>query len=352
MKSKAVHLSFNPEIPTVSGKPFRDGLSSIAVIQNTIWLTCDESVSIERLVQLKNGHYGKHHSFSMFDFIDLPASSKYEIDIEGLDYDGNYLWIVGSHGLKRKKPKMEDTLQKQLHRLSTVEVDENRYLLARIPVSIDKDGLPTLVKKIKKKDKELTAACLPFKKGSNELMKVLEKDIHFKNFLSIPGKDNGFDIEGLAAYQGRLFIGLRGPVLRGWACILEIFLEEKKESLSLNKKIPYHKYFIDLQGMGIRELSFHKKELLILAGPTMDLDGTISVYSWKNILKHSEDSIIKANEVQFLFDVPHGSGVDRGKDKAEGVAVVNDSVFIVYDSPKKSRLKGKIDVMADLFSLK
>ena len=38
----------------------------------------------------------------------------------------------------------------------------------------------------------------------------------------IPGKDNGIDCEGLAVAGDRVFIGLRGPVLRGWAMIIEL----------------------------------------------------------------------------------------------------------------------------------
>jgi hypothetical protein len=42
------------------------------------------------------------------------------------------------------------------------------------------------------------------------------------DFLPLPGKDNGFDVEGLAVFGARLFVGLWGPVLCGWAVILEL----------------------------------------------------------------------------------------------------------------------------------
>ena len=58
----------------------------------------------------------------------------------------------------------------------------------------------------------------------NDLTEALRGDEHLGSFLAIPGKDNGFDIEGLAVAGERLFIGLRGPVLRGWAVILEVEL--------------------------------------------------------------------------------------------------------------------------------
>jgi len=61
------------------------------------------------------------------------------------------------------------------------------------------------------------------------LTEALRGDQHLGLFIVIPGKDNGFDIEGLAGAGKRLFIGLRGPVLRGWAVILEVELKEDIE---------------------------------------------------------------------------------------------------------------------------
>ncbi len=49
----------------------------------------------------------------------------------------------------------------------------------------------------------------------------------------IPGKDNGFDIEGLAVREDRLLLGLRGPVLRGHAFVLELSLEQDGKDLAL-----------------------------------------------------------------------------------------------------------------------
>ncbi|WP_457090403.1 DUF3616 domain-containing protein [Microvirga sp. P5_D2] len=44
---------------------------------------------------------------------------------------------------------------------------------------------------------------------------------HNRPFLSIPSKENGFDVEGLAVREGRISPGLRGPVLRGHAVVLD-----------------------------------------------------------------------------------------------------------------------------------
>ena len=95
------------------------------------------------------------------------------------------------------------------------------------------------------------------------------------------------DIEGLAAAGGRLFLGLRGPVLRGWAVVLEVALAEdpdRRSTLRLQAigphGRPYRKHFLHLGGLGIRDLCAQGTDLLILAGPTMDLDGPVTVFRW------------------------------------------------------------------------
>ena len=64
-------------------------------------------------------------------------------------------------------------------------------------------------------------------------MEALRQDPHLGPFLRtshgeadgkharapLASKENGFDIEGLAAFDRRLILGLRGPVLRGWAML-------------------------------------------------------------------------------------------------------------------------------------
>lgn len=108
----------------------------------------------------------------------------------------------------------------------------------------------------------------------------MASDKHLPSSLSLPGKDNGFDIEGLAVVGDRIFIGLRGPVLRGWAVIVEIEPKEDEGNVSQLKlkKIgrddrPYRKHFLQLNGLGVRDLCVQHSDLLLLAGPTMDLDG-------------------------------------------------------------------------------
>jgi hypothetical protein len=295
----------------------------------------------------------------------LSDAEQSEIDIEGVDFENHYLWITGSHGLKRKKPSEENPVKKQIKELAKVESEPNRYVLARIPLVRDaQTGELTLYKTCphpNEPDKFLTAARLKGSDTSNELMEALQDDKHLKDFLKIPGKDNGFDIEGLTLDGSRIFLGLRGPVLRGWAMILEIETHlEDNHTIHLKEIGPkgkkYKKHFLDLAGMGIRELTPAGKDLLILAGPTMQLDGTISVYRWKNALQQTKEvkkmSLVYEQDVVRLFDIPHGTGENAGKDKAEGISLISeDKLLVVYDSPARKRQVGKTDILADIFPI-
>ncbi len=125
--------------------------------------------------------------------------------------------------------------------------------------------------------------------------------------MKLPSKDNGFDIEGIAVMDDRVFLGLRGPVLRGWAVIIEIAVKEKKDKLKLKKigrhKQKYRKHFIDLKGMGIRELAVANNNLLILAGPTMDCDGIMTLYRLNGGFEDQKESLIAHEQLDKMFDV-------------------------------------------------
>ncbi|WP_266203267.1 DUF3616 domain-containing protein [Pontibacter kalidii] len=355
MKKKVI-LQFDPRLSSnPEGKHVRDGLSAALCTGNNLWVSCDERTTIERLTRQSDGSYAQHQSFSLEDFIDLPAKGESEIDIEGMGIAGNYLWIMGSHSLKRSKPKRHQSTTKQMERLARVKSDPNRYLLARIPILQDESGNYTLHKEADDPEQPghtLVAAQLHGDTHSSILTELLAQDEHIAPFMNIPGKDNGFDVEGLAIHGKRIFIGLRGPVLRGWAMVLEVEAEEDEEGKLHLRKLengkPYKKHFLNLRGKGIRELRFFGEDLYLLAGPTMDLDGVIAIYRWPNAVGEPEQ-MVHHNELHRLQEVPHGTGKDTSKDKAEGLAVLDEHhVLVVFDSPMDERKQGEDAVWADV----
>lgn len=316
-----------------------------------LWVGSDEGTGLERLTLLADT-VSEHQHLQLGDYLDLPNGAEEEIDIEGLAYADYYLWVAGSHSLKRKKPKPDTSDAENLERLATLSREENRYLLARIPLV--NGQLHHQCLHPERPDQVLTAAQLQRKRHGNQLTKVLKKDPHLRPFLKadIPGKDNGFDIEGLAVAEDRVFLGLRGPVLRGWAILLDLHLKEKtSEQLRLQKLEDgnrYRKYFLDLDGMGIRDLCWQGSDLLILAGPTMALNGEIGVFRLANALALSQSQCLSPKH---LFNIPHGHDTDR----AEGITLLPDAaprLLAVYDSPSPHRLNAEHhSVLADVFAL-
>jgi hypothetical protein len=340
---------------TDSFSEHRTDISAIRIIEGKyLWLGSDETSTIERLSLVEEGKFGNHEQFRAANFITLPASEDKEIDIEGLAYADYYLWLVGSHSYKRKKPKSDKTAQKNIARLAKIESEPNRYILARIPLV--ENNLYSSCSHPEEPNKELTSAYLEITQQGNLLMTALENDPHLGQFIkaAIPGKDNGFDIEGLAIYHNRIFLGLRGPVLRGWAMVLEVQLQDSQPGLMRlipigEEKKEYKKHFVWLNGLGIRDLCLDGEDLLILAGPTMDLDGPVQIYRWQNAVNSPENML---NNPQFVQDIPYGNRDDH----AEGMTLFEDicgvpSLLVVYDSPAKARLVDDRSVIADVFQL-
>lgn len=352
------HESFDPP----RKKPIRDNLSAVEAVGNCLFVADDEGARIDRLSATGPGAYGGHLPFFLGDVFDLPESDSKdgkeipdEVDIEGLATDDGWLWVVGSHSHVREKPEAgKHDAGAALKLLTDVDRKPNRFLLGRIPLC--PAGAPGMVV-LRAEDGKRRAGCLKIGKKHNALTKALKKDEHFGRFLHIPAKENGFDVEGLAVRGKRVFLGLRGPVLRGWACILELCVESTKSGrLKLTEPDgdgpPYRKHFMDLEGLGIRELSFDGDDLLILAGPTMDLDGPVRLWRWSGCLDAAAPTITPSERLAPVLDIPFGAGTDH----AEGIAVLEPDngqkrLLVLYDSPAPARKHGDTDIDADLFDL-
>ncbi|WP_432495817.1 DUF3616 domain-containing protein [Kineococcus gypseus] len=202
-------------------------LSAVRADGEHLWVAGDETATVERLTARRDAagrvvSYGEEVSVRLGDLVELPAGDEEEADVEGLARNGPWLWAVGSHSLKRKRIRSGDTDAKARKRLAKVVREENRFVLARLPVD-PATGLPA--RRARVGGRELTAAVLGGRGDS--LAELLADDDLLAPFLSIPSKDNGVDVEGLAVHAGedgevRLYVGFRGPVLRGWAVVAEL----------------------------------------------------------------------------------------------------------------------------------
>ena len=115
--------------------PLHKDLSAVTRIGDSLFLACDETASVERLRRLDAGCFAEHQHFTLDGLIDLPAGEDGRMDIEGLSASNGYLWIVGSHSLKRSKPRLDDGDREQaLQRMEEIEREPNRYFLGRVPL--------------------------------------------------------------------------------------------------------------------------------------------------------------------------------------------------------------------------
>lgn len=328
-------------------KDARNNFSAIVLEGAHLWLGGDEGTQIDRLTRQADGSFAGQSRFDVAPLLDLPGGAgpkAPEIDIEGLDFDDGYLWIIGSHSRKRPKVDKNKTDEENLARMAEVRTDGNRFTLGRFPLS--DQGVPVAERDSRR------AARLEGGTEGNVLLDALRADSMLGPFCQIPSKENGLDLEGLAVRGNRVFAGLRGPVLRGWAVVLDFEVEVYPGSpgrLKLSR--PPWKHLLKLDGLGVRELALLDKDLLILAGPTMDLDGPVTVYRWVGAVEKTGASLNP--EVAKVLDVPFAQGADH----AEGIALIvrgatgSLQAMICYDSPHASRTPAPDKLVLDVFAL-
>lgn len=359
--ARKVTLQFDRSLDLLpTGKRLSEGMSAVTAIGDSLFLTHDETVSIERLGVERRGTrafaFARHRRFMLDQFISLPATADRRIradalegDLEAMSFCGRYLWVAGSHSALRGGMEGRTT-EERIATLADVRRSGNRFLLARIPIAVEYDGA-TPVRALHADDgSTLCAARLAGGRKHDALTRALRDDPHLGPFLSIPSKDNGFDIEGLAAApDGRVWLGLRGPVIDGWACIVEIRPVEHRrraDELVLGRvergrgasrgRQLYRKHFVDLDGGGIRDLCFSGRDLLILSGPPMRGKGASRVRVWKNALSVKRETIVRGEQMPTLLELPYR----EKKNHAEGIAVLgrkraNVALLVVYDSAER-----------------
>ena len=330
----------------------RDGLSAVARQGPHLWVANDETTSLERLTLEAGDQARDHRSFDLTQLLELPGDNG-EMDIEGLDVESDTLWLVGSHSSARKQVKGNATPAEAQRSLATVEVSQRRRVLARLSTKtlLDPGGSRTI--------QQQRPAVLGLGRGS-DLVDLLADDPHLGSFIQssktgsrpIPGKDNGIDCEGLAVAGNRVFIGLRGPVLRGWAMIIELQVGDgpgmEPQAIGPGNR-RYRKHFLRLHGLGVRDLCRHGEDLLVLAGPTMELDGRSAVFRWRDALTLQSEAVLRKDDLHCEFDAPFG----EGEDHAEGITVLDDgrSALVLYGTPAGKRKTGRHDIKADVFRL-
>ncbi len=273
-------------------------ISAIAFFDNWLVIGADEGAQIQILDQVTNSIYkAREHSLSLLQ-------GDQEIDVEGMARQDNLLYVIGSHSLKRKEVKPDKTCAENYKRIKSVTAETSRDNIFRLSFDMDTGQVNPDIKAI-------------------SLRKILSADPVLGPFTRIPGKENGVDIEGIAADNDILYIGFRSPVLRGNYTPIMITSFDNPEN--------YRLVYLHLKGSGIRDITRVKNGFLLIAGPPDEGPGDYRLYFWNGMDGMPDNNTVKAQ----LTDL--GEIASPKKTKPEGITVIEEKlnsykVIIVYDS--------------------
>ncbi len=237
----------------------------------------------------------------------LDEDAKGDPDAEGAAYDDGYFYITGSHGRSRNNPKKKTDSSYQVFRFA---VDKS-------------SGKPAF----EVSDDEVIGI-----DSSSRLRDVLENAEQIDR-IGEPVSDrfdkrldkNGVNIEGIAAKDGRLYFGLRGPSDDQQAFVISVdagALFTKRRPL--DARIAALKLGTDT---GIRDLAAVKDGLLVLSGPVNDQQVTPAVFLWQE----RSGALKKIGEL----DIP----TSLAQHKAETLLVLDDAegepwrALVMFDGP-------------------
>jgi Protein of unknown function (DUF3616) len=231
-------------------------------------------------------------------FVDaLGGKAPKEIDYEGAAADHETVVVGGSASLKRERPEGSAAQLQEIKLASGEGKPHSNYLLE---LSAGQGGGLTLVKSV-------------------DVRRALLADPLLEPFSSLPSKENGLDVEG-AALRGRsVYLGLRGPVLRGHAIVASLDLDDPEPRAAL--------HFLPLEGLGVRSLCRAAAGgFWVLAGPTLDVADPFVLFHWDG-----EASVFDAADgthLRRVADLSHAPG-----DKPEGLFEHGGQLCVVHDGP-------------------
>ena len=136
----------------------------------------------------------------------------------------------------------------------------------------------------------------------------------------------------------QVFLGLRGPVVDGLAVAVELRLERNATARDAAPRL----HFVDLRGLGIRDLARQDGHVLVLAGPVTGADGPFGLHCW------TPESTGQAQRAELLHSFP------ISRERPEAVCLLDrdgrQGVLVLFDSPDGGRVEGT-RYRADWFDL-
>jgi len=307
-RDKSVTFAFSDELKRKVEKlnDFDDGdfdneygknISGIVFAERYLLIGADEGVTVLVL---------KRKAPSTFDYTGEPdgiirlEKEADEVDIEGIARGDKYFYVIGSHSRKRLKVKNDldddETVQDNLNRLSRTAIEPSREQLIRL--KLKDDG--TFDKNDKKSLKSMSLRDF-----------ILNHPV-LGPFQVIASKENGIDIEGIAADgDDKLYIGFRGPRLRDNYIPVMVLQPKMGKEENFKKKfsekdVAQEVRYVNLDGLGIRGMATVEMGFLILGGPVGDEPLPYHVFFWdgENMVPGKNRCKAKQSHIKTLCKIP------------------------------------------------
>ena len=205
---------------------------------------------------------------------------------------------------------------------------------------------------------------MPLGREKGSLHSAIESEGgYLADALKWPAKENGLDMERIAVDDTEILLGLRGPAAGGFAIVMRLSVAIGDKGFSLRKRNGqrYRLSFLQLNGLGIRDLVREGDDLLVLAGPSMDLDAPFALYRWHGAFdrasRKDEKVELGTGHLEFLFDFEPAKRLAQADrvypcERPEGIGLVDKSKLVVVpDRPFEWRLRPKGTLTADLIDL-
>lgn len=298
-------------------------ISAVVAIDGFLVIASDEESSVQVLEEVERGK-----SYRALAPVNLAGEAialttkgdEIELDLEGLAVDGRTVYAIGSHSRKRSKVTITDedrTYVKNRKRLAKTHPEDNRNWLFRM--LLDETG-------------GIDANAVTRTTLRNAILREPTLDL----FWTIPGKENGIDIEAITSLDETLYAGFRSPILRGkWVPIL--VLKQGDPPLT-------HIRFVNLGGLGVRGMETVEDGLLLLAGPAGEASEEARVYLWngEDMLPGTAGPDARLTCLATIAPFPGGT--------AEGLARIETSeaswdVLIAFDGVEDNgRILGRFQI--------
>jgi hypothetical protein len=145
----------------------------------------------------------------------------------------------------------------------------------------------------------------------------------------------------MAVRGERVWLGLRGPVLRGHAVVLDLELRQRSPNRLKGRRIDgerrYRKHLLDTRGLGIRDMRFQGDDLLLLVGPTMSLEGPAFVLRWRDAAHDDGSGVIAPERIETVAELPYHLHVDHPEGIELWPEAGKGALLIIYDAPSPER---------------